>query len=315
MALIGLVNLTERLLNQTAGQTQATTPSKASANNAVTAATGDQFTASAQNTAQAAGLFTVSQFAVFSAAAEVLLAQAPAAQASPANTPAPATNLTAQPGTHTAVAANAATASQALAAATTLATVAALAPANALQAAAAPAATANVENQLQALNNALAALGVSKAEMRKIDSIAVLIHDFNPTAFTSLVHQLEGLAQDVAPQTPATSANTNAANATNTKTGGFHVQELLVRFASAGAQGAASGANNATNGTGAVRAPGGNVAPFPVPPATLQAEEIQLSFADNNGHTLHVRAAAEAARGNTPTGGNQAPAQTRAATA
>jgi hypothetical protein len=178
---------------------------------------------------------------------------------------------------------------------------------------------------LQALNNALAALGLSKADIRKIDGIAGSINDFNPAAFNSLVYQLEALARQAAPQAAANTAatanantaNTNAANAnaTNTNAGGFQVQELLIRFSGATAQGTVSGTNNATGGPGGVRAPGGNLGPFPASAFNLQVEEVQLSLTDNNGHTVRVRAPAQAVNANPPASGNQAPAQTRAATA
>jgi hypothetical protein len=81
-------------LNQAPGQAQEpqAAPNAASANNGGIAATGDQFTPSAQHTAQAAGLFTVNQVTLFSAAAEFLLAQAPATQANTANTAAQPAN-------------------------------------------------------------------------------------------------------------------------------------------------------------------------------------------------------------------------------
>ena len=52
------------------------------------------------------------------------------------------------------------------------------------------------QTQLNTLNNALAALGLSAADIRQIDRVASLINDFNPTAFTSLAYQLEAQAQN-----------------------------------------------------------------------------------------------------------------------
>jgi hypothetical protein len=357
MALIGIVNLADILLNPTATASKeilAATPGPATVNNATTAATGDQFTVAGQNTAQAAGLFTVNQFAVFSAAAEAILAGAPA-QASPATTTAATANVTTPAATQTAVATaatqvgaaatatatpiatpapanaaatKAAAAARALAVAAPIATPAAantpaakaVAAAQAL-AAAAPIVAASIDDKVQALNSALAALGVDRADVRKIDSIAVLINDSNPVAFASLVQQIEGLSQKVAPQVPATlgtaeGANNagGVANATNTNGGGFHIQELLVRFASAGAPATAGVTNNAAGGTGAAVAAGGNAGPSPASVAALQAE-VQLSLADDSGHTIHVRAPADAVTANPPANGNQAPAQTRVAKA
>jgi len=70
-----------------------------------------------------------------------------------------------------------------------------------------------VQQQLQTLNNSLAALGLSAADIQKVDQVAGLINDFSPTAFTSLVYQLEAVAQNVARQAAqAQNANSNAAN-------------------------------------------------------------------------------------------------------
>ena len=355
MAVIGIVNLADILLNPTATASKeipAATPGPATVNNGTPAATGDQFTVSGQNTAQAAGLFTVNQFAVFSAAAEAILARTPA-QASPATTPAAAANVTTPTAIHTAAATaatpagaaataaptttpgpanaaatKAAAAARALAVATPIATPApantpaakAVAAAQAL-AAAAPIVAASIDDKVQALNSALAALGVNRADVRKIDSIAVLLNNSNPVAFASLVQQIEGLSQKVAPQVPATLGTANGANnaagvanATNTNGGGFHFQELLVRFARAGAPATAGVTNNAAGGTGAAATAGGNAGPSPASVAALQAE-VQLSLADNSGHTIHVRAPAEAVTDNPPANGNQALAQTRVAKA
>lgn len=149
MATIGLVSLTERLLNQTAGQAQepqAAAPNRTSANNGAFAATDDQFTPSAPNAAQAAGLFTVSQITLFSPAAEFLLAQTPDPQANPVNAADTAANFAAP---RSATAANAAAARAA---------------------ASAPATTsANIQHQLQLLNNALAALGLNSTDIQKIE--------------------------------------------------------------------------------------------------------------------------------------------------
>jgi len=53
-----------------------------------------------------------------------------------------------------------------------------------------------VQQQLQTLNNSLAALGLSAADIQKVDQVAGLINDFSPTAFTSLVYQLEAVGAE-----------------------------------------------------------------------------------------------------------------------
>jgi hypothetical protein len=80
MALVGIVSLAERLLNQTFDSGQQVPPATQANKVSTTAEAGkaeDQFTPSSQAssaTAQDAGLFTVSQFTLFSAAADFILA-------------------------------------------------------------------------------------------------------------------------------------------------------------------------------------------------------------------------------------------------
>jgi hypothetical protein len=199
VALVGLVNLAEHLLNQTTAQGQdaqtASQPVQATANTSALAATEDRFTPSAHNapaqaTAQAAGLFTVSQFTLFTAAADFLLAHNATPQANRANRPAPAANVVPSAVPQKAVAASA----PAPAAQTTLA---------ANSAGVVPTGAAAIQDQLQALNNALAALGLDHADILVIDRVASRLQDFNPTAFTSLVYQLEALARNAAQQAQA----------------------------------------------------------------------------------------------------------------
>jgi hypothetical protein len=96
MSLVVLVNLAERLLNQNStASEQSQVPQKKAAVHTKPTTHGveeDQFTPSpqnsqAQNSAQDAGLFSVAQTSVFSAAAEFLLGQTAAPTA---NQPAPA---------------------------------------------------------------------------------------------------------------------------------------------------------------------------------------------------------------------------------
>jgi len=66
----------------------------------------------------------------------------------------------------------------------------------------APVSTTNNEAQLQTLNAALEGLGLSDANISKIDGIAVLINNFHPTSFTFLAYQLK--AQQLRAPTVAT---------------------------------------------------------------------------------------------------------------
>jgi hypothetical protein len=174
MAVTGLFSLAENLLDVTAARSNQVTKSNVNTNNIATAVQ-DEFTSSTPNIEQAAGLFTVNQFSLFSAAAETLLA--------PAIT-------------------------------TTLATPATANTLNADASAAFAATGANSEDRLQSLNTALDGLGLSNANISKIDRIADLTNDFNPKAFSILAHQL--LAQQVPQDAAATTtapAQTKSAKA------------------------------------------------------------------------------------------------------
>jgi hypothetical protein len=241
-------------------QTGATTPN--TDNPATPAVHQDQFvpsilTQGQQNT----GLFTVNQFAPFTAAADAFLAATPAllasqetatlnanvtprpaaaglftrpapVQGNPATptvtvapTVAPNTFLARPPvtvpfGQPTALSAgqnNTASANANPAPAAALAT----APVNATVAQAAPVAaagstsaaatgTASIAEQLQTLNNALRALGLTVNDIHQIDRIASVINDFNPSAFTSLAYQLAALAPNPAQQAATTVAGGQA---------------------------------------------------------------------------------------------------------
>lgn len=201
MSLVGLVQLTERLLNQTLDnpqESQAQTAAKlATAQNAAAngagAANTDIFVPSAQSAAPDAGTFQVGQVSLFSAAADILLARSAA--------PAPAAATAANNST------GAADANPALTKAPASNTAATTVPA--ISNVASTATTQNAQTQLADFNASLAALGLSQAEITVVDRIAQLIQDFNPAAFRDIIEQLQALAQAAAPQT--TAANSGAA--------------------------------------------------------------------------------------------------------
>ena len=266
MSHLGLVNLAQRLLNQTLGQGQdprvtSKTATTAANKNDRPLASGDQFTPSthtdqSQNTAQAAGLFQVSESTLFSAAAQFLFTQTatPAQNAVPA--PAAQPTVTTQPAAK-AVSSAAIVPSPAPPTTAGTSTLAPTTPASPLTTpatatAAAPDTVAAIQAQLQGLNNALAALGIPQSDFARIDQIAAIINDFSPVAFSALVTQLEALAQAVSQQPAAaaakastsaaapavaTPAATNSANAPAANTGGsttnpasFQISELSIRF-------------------------------------------------------------------------------------
>jgi hypothetical protein len=172
---------------------------------------------------------------------------------------------------------------------------------------------------LQALNNALASLGLNAQQLAQVDRIASLIQDFNPTAFLSLVHQLEILARANSNQPAAANVansavpgsnspapdNTAPANNSNGATsGGFQLRELVIKFS--GAQETLTGGANGNGGNSTLRLSAFN----------LQVEEDNLTLTNNAGQTLQVQEPQPAANAPdaTSAGGTQTTLKAIAAT-
>jgi len=156
-------------------------------------------------------------------------------------------------------------------------------------------ATPSVQDQIQSLNTALAALGLNNSDIQQIDRIATVIQNFNPSAYSDLINQFESLARDTAPQPPtnttanvsattgpsATASASSGGSATATS-GGFQVQGVSINFT--GAQG--TGNSPAGNGAGQAGAPsyaqgnGGN----------LQSLHALFTLINGNGETVQLRA-------------------------
>ncbi len=348
MSVIGLVNLAERLSNQNTAQGPDAEATPKAANPQSTqgnpGTAEDQFTPSAQSTqaqatAQAAGLFSVSHLSIFSAAANFLLGQNPLPQSSQpaaatppatanasAQQPAAANTQSTQPAVPTAASPaallqppadsnNATTAANPVSSQT-----AANAPVLSATTAAVSApvttttgAATSTEQQLQALNAALQALGLSPQDIQQLDQIATVINEFNPAAFTALAYQLEALAPQTAPQTASTTeantqntlASTNAAAANTTPTeasngngtptapnsGGFQIQELVIKFTGVNAQGTTQNngsANSGAQGTTGNANGNGQVSAF-----NLQIEEVNLTLVNGSGQTTQLQAPAQ----------------------
>jgi hypothetical protein len=326
MSLVGLVNLAERLSNQNSTESQQTqAPQKTAAvqtNPTTHGAAEDQFTPSPQNgqgqsSAHDAGLFSVTQVSFFSAAAEFLLGQAtaPASNQTAAGNAA-ATANTPAPQNANANAVNTALTQQPLVPTTNF-TPAATAPAATSTATSNLAAT---QQQLQALNQALTALGLSQQDIQHLDRIASIINDFNPSAFTALAYQLEVLAQQIAPQAAATApvvntqpalananiaatnpaanstapSNTAAVNApaaagTAANGGAFQIQELTIKFSGVNVQETAQANANATTGAQSTQSNTG-AATFQYAAFNLQIEEVNLTLVNGNGQTAQIQA-------------------------
>jgi len=305
MAHIGIINLAERLLSQSQAQEsspstpqnpQAVSTPSATPAPAPTLPGTDQFTASTQSnasdaTAQAAGLFSVKTLSLFTAAANFILGT-PSASA-PGN-PSAAGQRNAATSATTAV----------IAAAPTTPTLTFIPPPSV-------ALIAAVNSQLQSLNDALAALGLSQQDITVIDRIASALQDFNPTTYTDLLYQLEGLAQSHAPQVTSAPATVTSA----TGSGSLQSQALASNLsiaapASAGITAGALPKGAATPGASllqavVIRFASGNATPAASPVTTinpvgaatrasasnLQLQQVTLTLNNNN-----AQAAAPAAR-------------------
>lgn len=218
MAIEGIGNLVQSLADQLPGQTlpPAVAYTQEAGNTANLAATEDTFTPStlsnsAQATAQDAGIFQVGQGTLTAVAAGILFEQttpneiqsgasakaafaastdasnAPSAGAANANTPATPGQLFAPP------------------------------PAGQAPPVKATPAT-NMQEEIQALNAALPALGLSKVEIQEIDSFATQIQNFNPAAYTNIINQFEAQAQQATPQNAVNPAP-NASNPASQNSG------------------------------------------------------------------------------------------------
>ena len=327
MSLTAIINLAERLLNNAADQpveaNSSLRQSKQNSRAKSDARVEDQFTPSSASQHDA-GLFQVRQISIFSAAAEFFLSQTAQSQANPdAASPTVAVNAAATPVVAQPAPAPDQNASQALVAAATAQPTAAhiqsraqtfvaansfnfaqfsvLSSASTARTATVPvtlatapgAATANAtanstQGQLLALNTALQALGLNSSQLAQVDQVATLIKDFNPVAFTSLVFQLEALAQanaqtGAAANSPVSGTSAPVAKAGTTagtnNQGGFQIQELVIKF---------SGVQESFSQTGS-GAQGGNSS-VQLSAFNLQVEEVNLTLANQAGQSLQVTA-------------------------
>jgi hypothetical protein len=291
MAVAGIANHGQRQVNPLVEQWQekrseAGASGRENAGNK--AVTEDTFTPSTQNdsaqaTAQAAGIFQISQAAQTT---NTVLAQ-----------PVPDANQNAVPAQDTPATTTNAVAAQVGAAAITNASADA-----AQQVAATPAAqaatdaggaTTNVQGQVQALNTALAALGLSNYDIEQIDRIAAVIQNFNPSAYTDLVNQFQELAQELTQQSavtaaanastaasPITAANTGAG--TNANGGSFQVQSVSINFTGVQETVNSAATNGGGQGTAANNAQ--------ITTANLQIEQVQFTLTNANGQAIQVQA-------------------------
>jgi len=152
------------------------------------------------------------------------------------------------------------------------------------QAATSAAAAANIQLQIESLNAALPALGLTNTEINQIDRIASLVQNFNPAAYANLVSQFEALAQNSASTNSAAIPSTNSATpAANSQTGaGYQVQEISIKFTGSTQPGSSSFAG------------GGGKSSDPNTPqsnsAGLQIGQVQFTLINGHGQTVQVQA-------------------------
>jgi hypothetical protein len=220
MGVTGVSNLAELISNQSPGQGQSSPGGALPSQRQGASATGpaqDSFTPSSQNnsapvTAQDAGLFQASQFALGAATAELLTTQTAAPQTPHEIAPAQAVR------TGTADVAIVQTASTLAQNVQTLAAPAAPATAAAtpIPAAAPVATTAIAPVELQSMNAELLGLGLNNSDIQVIDRLATVAKNFNPLVYNDLIQQFEEqAAQQSAPaaagkQPPAPIKNAGA---------------------------------------------------------------------------------------------------------
>ncbi|HWF14068.1 MAG TPA: hypothetical protein VG272_10065 [Candidatus Acidoferrales bacterium] len=154
----------------------------------------------------------------------------------------------------------------------------------ATQAATSAAAAANIQLQIQSLNAALPALGLTNTEINQIDRIASLVQNFNPAAYANLVSQFEALAQNSGSPNSAAIPSTNSATpAANSQNGaGYQLQEISIKFTGSTQPGSSSFAG------------GGGKNSDPNTPqsnsAGLQIGQVQFTLINGHGQTVRVQA-------------------------
>jgi len=302
MSLTAIVNLAERILNNSSkGSGDSNVSSKRSKPVATVNAesnSGDQFTPSVANEVDA-GLFQVTQISLLSAAAEFFLSRTNSPQGNspvvPAEAPlgaraTPAISLPTTSAAQNSPQALASTANTVHAGSSTPSvapTATASAPLATPLASSTISAVGSSLSQLQSLNNALSALGLDPAELAQVDRIANLIQDFSPLAFTSLVYQIEALANaNTSQSVAAASSSSNAGIAAATgntpgvkATGSFQVSELAIKFSGVQESIAPVGAN-AQSGSPSIQFSAFN----------LQVQEINLTLTNQAGQSVQVSA-------------------------
>jgi hypothetical protein len=282
MSISSIVQIASRLLNGESGQDsqgQGKNKINPAASQAQSNRTefGDRFTPSAQSEGTGAaggtGFFQAEQLR-FTA----INIQTPAGNtATTTATPAPAAGVTTAPPV-TAV-------GQPAAAPTT---------ATAATAAAAPAATTTsltqTQQDLQALNASLSALGLNAAEIAAFDQFAGVLLQFDPNALQDLQNQLNLLAtrfqfQNAAPattqQTPATTAQTpTPTQQTPAASPNFQLTELSISFS--GLNGTLTQKNQGNQGNG-----NGTSAQFSA--FNLQIQEVRVTLSNPAGQTTQLQ--------------------------
>ena len=148
------------------------------------------------------------------------------------------------------------------------------------------ASTANLQLQIQSLNAALPALGLTNTEINQIDRIAALVQNFNPAAYANLVSQFEALAQNSgspATANPGLLTNANAAPPaqSNSNNSGYQVQGISLQFTGPTQPGSSSFAGGGGKNTDATGAPSNSTG--------VQIGKVQFTLVNGNGQTVQIQ--------------------------
>jgi len=282
----------------------------------------DRFTPSnAQNSApsaQDAGLYQPTQIEFFSASATFLMVQAGTSQATQSGTSGSSTTAATTQGAAidpTASQTSVATPSATVAgqsspdtpvATTTAAPVDASVPTTATTTTQGPTASqvstpvsTDSQNPLQALNAALASLGLSQQDIQAFDQVASFIQSVSPAAFTDLVNELQALAQQTTSGNAAT-GNSATGNTTtgNTAAGGsVQVEELAIQFSGFEVQGTSGNGTSSGSATGSGTGTGssttqgnpGSTGSEQISAFNLQVEEVDFTLTNSAGQSTQTQ--------------------------
>jgi hypothetical protein len=148
------------------------------------------------------------------------------------------------------------------------------------------ASSAHLQLQIQSLNAALPALGLTNTEINQIDRIAALVQNFNPAAYANLVSQFEALAQNSGPTSPGNAlllpnASGPSNSGSSADSSGFQVQGISLQFTGSTQPGNSSFAGGGGKNTDASSTQSNS--------AGVQIAQVQFTLVNGNGQTVQIQ--------------------------